>query len=89
VVQEVSKVAAIWAVEGALLLGIAACSRSRGSRCARFAEGTKRAIGGALLASMNTARNTASARDRRAARLPGRRRRAAAIPDPLVNEASP
>jgi hypothetical protein len=32
VVQEVSKLAAIWAVEGALLVGIATCCCSHGSR---------------------------------------------------------
>jgi len=56
VVTQVSSVAAIWAVEGALLLGILtvvlfAFKPLRN----RFAEGTKSAVGGALLASINTA----------------------------------
>src|SRR5688500_9614147 len=56
VVQEVSKVAAIWAVEGALLVGIlAVLAFAWRPVIASFAEGTKSAIGGALLASMNTA----------------------------------
>jgi H+/gluconate symporter-like permease len=56
VTQEISKVAAIWAVEGALLGGILTVLV-----CAwkpvrdKFAEGSKSAIAGALLASMNTA----------------------------------
>ena len=56
VVQEVSKVAAIWAVQGALLVGIATVVVFAWKPViASFAEGTKSAIGGALLASMNTA----------------------------------
>jgi H+/gluconate symporter-like permease len=56
VAGQVKPVVAIWAVEMALLLGIATvlifAFRTVASR---FAEGTKSAIGGALLASMNTA----------------------------------
>ncbi|GAB7543824.1 GntP family permease [Cupriavidus sp. 8B] len=49
-------VTAIWAVEGALLLGIALVLLTAFSAVRqRFAEGTKTAIGGALLAAMNTA----------------------------------
>jgi H+/gluconate symporter-like permease len=53
---EISSVAAVWAVEGALLLGILtvvvfAFGRIR----ARFADGSKAAVAGALLAAMNTA----------------------------------
>ena len=56
VVQEVSKVAAIWAVEGALITGIVAVlALAWKPVTTHFAEGTKSAIGGALLASMNTA----------------------------------
>lgn len=56
IVTEVSKAAAIWAVEAALLVGILtvlvfAFKTVRG----RFAEGTKAAVGGSLMASMNTA----------------------------------
>jgi len=52
----ISGVAAIWAVEGALLIGIA-CVLAFAWRAVRlrFADGSKSAIGGALLASMNTA----------------------------------
>ncbi|AXA91668.1 GntP family permease [Massilia sp. YMA4] len=46
----------IWAVEGALLLGILlVCVTAFGRIRASFAEGTKLAVGGALLAAMNTA----------------------------------
>ncbi len=56
VVQEIAKVTAIWAVEGALLAGIiAVLAFAWKPVIARFADGTKSAIGGALLASMNTA----------------------------------
>ena len=56
VIQEVSKIAAIWAVEGALLLGILTVIVFAHKRIfASFAEGSKAAVGGALLASMNTA----------------------------------
>lgn len=56
VVQEVSKIAAIWAVEGALLVGILTVLAFSGRTVfAKFADGSKSAIAGALLASMNTA----------------------------------
>ena len=56
VVQEVPKIAAIWAVEGALLVGIASVIvLAWRPVVTRFAEGTKTAISGALLAAMNTA----------------------------------
>jgi H+/gluconate symporter-like permease len=56
VTQEISKVAAIWAVEGALLGGIVAVLVCAWRPVhAKFAEGSKAAIAGALLASMNTA----------------------------------
>jgi len=46
----------IWAVEGALLLGILlVCATAFGRIRASFADGTKVAVGGALLAAMNTA----------------------------------
>jgi len=89
VVQEVSKIAAIWAVEGALLLGIAcvlACAWKTVS--AGFAEGSKSAIGGALLAGMNTASEYGFGAV--IAALPGFlvvANALAAIPNPLVNEA--
>ena len=89
VVQEVAKLAAIWAVQGALLVGIA-CVLVFAWRSvfARFAEGTKSAIGGALLASMNTASEYGFGAV--IAALPGFLVVAHAlqsIPDPLVNEA--
>jgi len=56
VIQEVSKIAAIWAVEGALLLGILTVILFAHKRIFEsFAEGSKTAVSGALLASMNTA----------------------------------
>ena len=53
---KIAGVTAIWAVEGALLLGIlVVVVTAFGAVRERFAEGTKGAVGGALLASMNTA----------------------------------
>jgi len=89
VVQEISKVTAIWAVEGALLVGIlAVMALAWRPVVSRFAEGTKSAIGGALLASMNTASEYGFGAV--IAALPGFLVVAdalRAIPDPLVNEA--
>jgi len=89
VVQDVAKVAAIWAVEGALLLGIL-CVLAFAWRpvSRRFAEGSKLAVSGALLASMNTASEYGFGAV--IAALPGFRTVADAlhaIPNPLVNEA--
>ena len=56
VVTQVASVTAIWAVEAALLLGIltvVACAFRPLKE--RFAEGSKSAVGGALLAAVNTA----------------------------------
>lgn len=89
VVQEIQKIAAIWAVEGALLLGIAcvlACAWK--TVTTGFAEGSKSAIGGALLAGMNTASEYGFGAV--IAALPGFlvvANALAAIPNPLVNEA--
>jgi len=56
VVTQVSSVAAIWAVEGALLVGILTVVLFAFKPLKeRFAEGTKSAVAGALLASVNTA----------------------------------
>ena len=56
VVQEIAKISAIWSVEGALLMGILTVFVFSGKRViTRFAEGSKSAVAGALLASMNTA----------------------------------
>ncbi|ALN58214.1 GntP family permease [Lysobacter yananisis] len=89
VVQEVSKVAAIWAVEGALLLGIATVLAFAWKPVTKsFAEGSKAAIGGALLAAMNTASEYGFGAV--IAALPGFlvvANALGAIPNPLVNEA--
>ncbi|MFK2903725.1 GntP family permease [Dyella ginsengisoli] len=89
VVQETAKIAAIWAVEGALLVGILCVLFSAWKPVTqRFAEGSKAAVGGALLASMNTASEYGFGAV--IAALPGFRLVAdglRAIPHPLVNEA--
>lgn len=89
VVQEVSKVAAIWAVEGALLAGIACVLLFAWTPVkASFAEGSKSAISGALLAGMNTASEYGFGAV--IAALPGFlvvANALGAIPNPLVNEA--
>jgi H+/gluconate symporter-like permease len=89
VVQEVSKVAAIWAVEAALLTGIiAVVVLGWKSVSAHFSQSTQPAIGGALLASMNTASEYGFGAV--IAALPGFLVVANAlgsIPNPLVNEA--
>jgi H+/gluconate symporter-like permease len=89
VVQEVAKVAAIWAVEGALLVGIlTVIAFAWKPVMTRFAEGSKAAIAGALLASMNTASEYGFGAV--IAALPGFlvvAEALKAIPNPLVNEA--
>ena len=89
VVQEVSKVAAVWAVEGALLVGILAVAVLAWREIReRFTAGSQAAIGGALLASMNTASEYGFGAV--IAALPGFLVVAdalRAIPNPLVNEA--
>ena len=89
VVQEVSKIAAIWAVQGALLVGILTVIVFAWRPVMKsFAEGTRNAIGGALLASMNTASEYGFGAV--IAALPGFlvvANALKAIPDPLVNEA--
>ncbi|GGY21551.1 transporter [Rhodanobacter panaciterrae] len=89
VVQEVAKIAAIWAVEGALLVGILCVLASAWRPVIRqFADGSKAAVGGALLASMNTASEYGFGAV--IAALPGFKLVADAlhtIPNPLVNEA--
>ncbi|MBC6943473.1 MAG: GntP family permease [Xanthomonadales bacterium] len=89
VVQDTGKLVAIWAVEGALLAGIA-CVLLFAWRpvTAAFAQGTRTAVGGALLASMNTASEYGFGAV--IAALPGFLVVADAlrsIPHPLVNEA--
>ena len=89
VMQEISKVKAIWAVEGALLTGIAAVLIFAWKPVSRrFADGSKAAIAGALLASMNTASEYGFGAV--IAALPGFLVVANAlktIPHPLINEA--
>ncbi|HET7064454.1 MAG TPA: GntP family permease [Rudaea sp.] len=85
----ISGVAAIWAVEGALLIGILTVFvfAYRTVR-EKFTEGSKSAIAGALLASMNTASEYGFGAV--IAALPGFiviRDALKAIPHPLVNEA--
>jgi H+/gluconate symporter-like permease len=56
ITTEVQKLVAIWAVEGALLLGIlSVLLLAFKPVISRFAEGSKSAVAGALLASLNTA----------------------------------
>jgi H+/gluconate symporter-like permease len=89
VVQEISKITAIWAVEAALLVGIlSVIAFAWKPVIGKFAEGSKSAIGGALLASMNTASEYGFGAV--IAALPGFLFVAdalRAIPNPLVNEA--
>ena len=86
---EVSKVAAIWAVEAALIVGILCVLVFAFKQVmAKFADGTKAAIAGSLLASMNTASEYGFGGV--IASLPGFIVVAdalKAIPNPLVNEA--
>ncbi|MBL6081501.1 GntP family permease [Belnapia sp. T18] len=88
-VTQVPSVAAIWAVLGALLVGILTVLAFAYGRVARrFAEGSKAAVGGALLASMNTAAEYGFGAV--IAALPGFlviREALRAVPNPLVNEA--
>ena len=89
VVQQTKSIMAIWAVEGALLVGIATVFVFAGKVVlTRFSEGSKAAIGGALLATMNTASEYGFGAV--IAALPGFLVVAQAlgsIPNPLVNEA--
>lgn len=89
VVQQTEAIKAIWAVEGALLLGILTVFLFAGKTViSKFAEGSKSAVGGALLATMNTASEYGFGAV--IAALPGFLVIAdalKAIPNPLVNEA--
>jgi H+/gluconate symporter-like permease len=89
IITEVSKVAAIWAVEAALLVGILTVLLfAFKTVSAKFAEGTKAAVSGTLLASMNTASEYGFGAV--IAILPGFLIVAdalKAIPNPLINEA--
>lgn len=89
VVQEVARINAIWAVMGALLTGIlTVLAFAWKPVLANFAEGTKTAVGGALLAAGNTASEYGFGAV--IAALPGFLVVANAlgsIPNPLINEA--
>mgnify|MGYP002715695333 CR=1 FL=1 len=88
-VTEVGKLTAIWAVEAALLLGIAlVLATSFGTLRGKLAEGSRTAVGGSLLAAMNTASEFGFGAV--IASLPGFIVVAdalSAIPNPLINEA--
>lgn len=85
----ISAVVGIWAVEGALLLGIfLVCATAFRRIKDSFAEGTKTAVGGALLAAMNTASEYGFGGV--IAALPGFiavSNTLRSVPDPLVNAA--
>jgi H+/gluconate symporter-like permease len=89
VTVEIPAISAIWAVEGALLVGILTVIAFAFKRVmARFADGSKAAVAGSLLASMNTASEYGFGGV--IAALPGFSVVADAlkvIPNPLVNEA--
>ena len=89
IVTQIGPVAAIWAVEGALLLGILTVFVFAWRPVvAKFADGSKAAVSGALLASLNTASEYGFGGV--IALLPGFAAVSAAlraIPNPLVNEA--
>jgi len=89
IVTEVSKTTAIWSVEAALILGIlTVIAFAWKPVTAKFAEGTKAAVAGSLLASMNTASEYGFGGV--IAALPGFALIASTletIPNPLINEA--
>ncbi len=89
IITQITSVAAIWAVEGALILGILTVfAFAWRPVLARFADGSKAAVAGALLASLNTASEYGFGGV--IALLPGFAAIAAmlaAIPNPLINEA--
>jgi len=89
IVTQISSVAAIWAVEGALLLGILTVfAFAWRPVIGKFADGSKAAVAGALLASLNTASEYGFGGV--IALLPGFTAIADAlrsIPNPLINEA--
>ena len=89
IVTKIAPVAAIWAVEGALLLGILTVFIFAWRPVlAKFADGSKAAVAGALLASLNTASEYGFGGV--IALLPGFvavKGALQAIPNPLINEA--
>lgn len=88
-VTPIATVRALWAVEGALVLGILTVFLfAFGPVCRAFSEASKPAIAGSLLASLNTA--TEYGFGSVIATLPGFlviKNALGAIPNPLVNEA--
>ncbi len=89
ITTDVSKFAAIWAVEGALVLGIlTVLAFAYKPVISRFVEGSKAAVTGSLMANLNTAAVVGFGAV--IAALPGFLVIADAlksIPDPLINEA--
>jgi H+/gluconate symporter-like permease len=89
IVQPLAKMRGIWAVEAALVLGILTVVVFAWKKVeAEFAQGSKDAIGGAMLAAMNTASEYGFGTV--IASLPGFlviRNALEHIPNPLVNEA--
>ena len=89
IVTQIGSVAAVWAVEGALILGILTVfAFAWRPVLARFADGSKAAVAGLLLASLNTASEYGSGGV--IAILPGFTLIAdglKSIPNPLINEA--
>lgn len=89
IMQEVKANAALWAVEGALVVGIAATLIIGWSSIrVRFAEATQTAVAGSLLAALNTASEYGFGAV--IAALPGFRQIASALStvrDPLLNAA--
>ena len=89
IITQIQSVTAIWAVEGALLCGILAVfALSFAAIGRKFAEASKAAVAGALLASMNTAAEYGFGAV--IATLPGFlaiREALKHIPNPLLNEA--
>jgi H+/gluconate symporter-like permease len=89
VTTDVTKLIAIWAVEAALILGIlTVLAFAFKPVISRFAEGSKSAVAGSLLASLNTASEYGFGAV--IAALPGFiliTNALKAIPDPLINEA--
>jgi H+/gluconate symporter-like permease len=89
ITTDVTSLVAVWAVEAALLIGIlTVLAFAFRTVSAKFAEGSRAAVGGALLASMNTASEYGFGAV--IAGLPGFvaiSDALKAIPDPLINEA--
>ncbi|CAL8970431.1 MULTISPECIES: GntP family permease [Rhodoplanes] len=87
VIQQTASVAAIWAVEGALIIGILmVLAFAWKAVTAKFAAGSQQAVAGSLLASLNTASEYGFGAV--IAALPGFifiRDALTAIPNPLVN----